>query len=615
MKDELIALLVSVLVVTGVTVHAATLTISASAPAPATNDIYNFAGADRDRVNVCDGGAYADGGANDSFTYVAGDRVDQGQTFTTGSNTNGYIFNSIWLRHAGYTNNTSQTYWKMDSGVTITVRLTDPALAGTAGFALDTETYTTTGNEGWSGSHNSANGDGYWVKIALNTPVALAPDKTYGFDITSSTTGAYFEWLGTSNNVFGGGRAYNGNTAGLADNTLNLLVGDRVFLVSLTTDTNATTTNSNGTDSILTAVPFDLTNVTLLSSPFQTNMLLDKEYLLSLDSDRLLYSFRANVGLSTSNATPYGGWENPSDKLCLGHFVGHYLSACSMMYASTGDPQLKARADFLVGELAKCQAASPAAGYNAGYLSAFPESYIDDVISQNQSGYFSVPWYTLHKVMAGLLDACQHTGNTQALTVLTNMANWVQFRMDQLTASQIQGMLGYREYGGMNEVLANLYGVTGNTNYLRIAADFDKQSLFVPLSLDQDVLDGLHANTQIPEIIGAAREYELTGSTSYQEIADFFWNRVVNYRSYAIGGNSDNEHFFPVTDFPSHVTATTCETCNTYNMLKLTRHLFEWSPSASTMDYYERALYNQILGSEAAPGSMTYFVSLKPGHF
>ena len=349
-------------------------------------------------------------------------------------------------------------------------------------------------------------------------------------------------------------------------------------------------------------MPFDLTNVTLLPSPFQTNMLLDEAYLLSLDSDRLLYSFRANAGLSTSNAAPYGGWENPGDTLCLGHFVGHYLSACSQMYASTGDPRLKARTDYLVGELAKCQAASPAAGFNAGYLSAFPESYIDDLINQTQNSYFSVPWYTLHKVMAGLLDVYQHTGNAQALTVLTNMANWAQSRLDALTASQIQGMLNYREYGGMNEVLANLYAVTGNTNYLRIAADFDKQSLFNPLSQDQDVLDGLHANTQIPEIIGAAREYELTGTASYHEIASFFWNRVANYRSYVIGGNSDAEHFFPITDFPSHLTPQTCETCNTYNMLKLTRHLFEWAPSAATMDFYERALYNQILGSGTGAG-------------
>ena len=598
-------------------VQAATLTTATSGPTPGTNDIFNFAGAARDGANVGDGSTYADGSGNDAFTYVAGDRADQGQTFATGSNTNGYLIKSVWLRHVGYTNNTALTWWQMNSGVSMTVRVTDPTLAGTSGFALDTETYTTTGGEGWSGGFNSTNGTGSWLQFTLSSPITLSPNKTYGFDVASSSTSAFFEWLGTSNNVYPGGGAYQGSTAGSADNTMNTLVGDRVFLIEMASGTNAPTGDTNPPVSFnpLVAVPFDLTNVTLLPSPFQTNMLLDEAYLLSLDSDRLLYNFRANVGLSTSNAAPYGGWETPGNTLCNGHFVGHYLSACSQMYASTGDSRFKGRTDYLVGELAKCQAASPAAGFNAGYLAAFPESYINDVINQTQNSYFSVPWYTLHKVMAGLLDVYQHTGNNQALTVLTNMSNWAQSRLDQLTASQIQSMLNYREYGGMNEVLANLYAVTGNTNYLRIAADFDKLSLFNPLSLDQDALDGMHANTQIPEITGAAREYELTGTNSYHEIASFFWNRVANYRSYVIGGNSDSEYFFPVTDFPSHLTPQTAETCNTYNMLKLTRHLFGWAPSAATMDFYERALYNQILGSEAAPGSVTYFVSLKPGHF
>ena len=614
MKNKCTALLVGASLMVETILRAASLTLSAAVPAPGTNDIYNFSGAGHDGANVSDGGAYADGAANDAFTYVASDRADQGQTFMTGNGTNGFLVNAIWVRHAGYTNNTALTWWAMNGGVTMTARITDPSKAGTYGFAVHTETYTTTGAEGWSAG-NSTNGDGIWLRFAFAAPVPLSANRTYGFDLTSAATGAFFEWLGTSNNVFSGGNAYNGSTTGSADNTLNTLVGDRVFLVELAPGTNAIQTNLPVNLPSLVALPFDLTNVTLLPSPFQTNMLADEAYLLSLNSDRLLYSFRANVGLSTSNAAPYGGWETPGDTLCLGHFVGHYLSACAQMYASTGDSRVKARTDYLVSELAKCQAASPTAGFNAGYLSAFPESYINDLINQNQNSYFSVPWYTLHKVMAGLLDVSQHTGNSQALTVLTNMANWVQFRMDALTASQIQAMLNYREYGGMNEVLANLSAVTGNTNYLRIAADFDKQSLFNPLSLDQDVLDGLHANTQIPEITGAAREYELTGYSSYHEIASFFWNRVANYRSYVIGGNSDAEHFFPITDFPSHVTSQTCETCNTYNMLKLTRHLFEWSPSAATMDFYERALYNQILGSEAAPGSVTYFVSLLPGHF
>jgi len=592
-------------------VPAATLTISASAPTPRANDIYSFAGAARDGMNVGDGSGFADGAANDAFTYVAGDRASQGQSFTTGNNNSGYTITAVWLQHAGYTNDTALTWWQMNGGVTLTVRVTDPALAGTAGFALDTETYVTTGSEGWSGIRNSTNGDAKWIRISFSSPLTLAPDKTYGFDVTSSTTGAFFEWLGTSNNVYAGGNAYNGSTTGVPDNAMNSLVGDRVFLVEVLAECCPPAVANP-----LVAVPFDLTNVTLLPGPFQTNMLLDCAYLLSLDPDRLLYSFRVNAGLSTSNAAPYGGWEAPGSTLCLGHFVGHYLSACAQMYASTGDSRLKGRTDYLVGELAKCQAGSPAAGFNPGYLSAFPESYLNDLINQTQSTYFSVPWYTLHKIMAGLLDVYQHTGNNQALTVLTNMANWVQFRLDQLTASQIQSMLNYREYGGMNEVLADLYAVTGNANYLRLAADFNKQSLFAPLSQDQDVLDGLHANTQIPEITGAAREYELTGTASYHEIASYFWNRVANFRSYVIGGNSDSEHFFPVTDFPSHLTPQTAETCNTYNMLKLTRHIFEWSPSSATMDFYERALYNQILASqEPLEGMMTYFVSLEPGHF
>jgi DUF1680 family protein len=385
------------------------------------------------------------------------------------------------------------------------------------------------------------------------------------------------------------------------------------------TDTTLSTASSDINFTVLpglVAVPFNLTNVTLLPSQFQTNMLRDKAYLLSLNPDSLLYNYRANVNLSTSNAPPLGGWEAPGSALCLGHFTGHFLSACSMMYASTGDPQLKARTDYLVSQLANCQAASPAAGYNTGYLAAFPEYYIDDIINETQSSYFAVPWYTIHKVMAGLLDTYQYTGNQQALSVLTNMANWVQFRMSQLTATQIQNMLNYREYGGMNEVLANLYGVTGNTNYLQLAADFDKQSLFVPLSEGQDVLDGLHDNTQIPEIIGASREYELTGSLTYSNLATFFWNRVADYRSFVIGGSGDEEFFFPTNDFPNHLSPETCETCCTYNILKLTRHLFGWQPSAAYMDFYERGLYNQILGSqEPDEGMMTYFVSLEPGHF
>jgi DUF1680 family protein len=611
MKKRLMVLVIAGKALGGLVALAASLALTSMAPTPGAYDIYNFSGASHDGANVGNGSAFPDGAANDAYTYIAGDRADQGQTFITGSNPNGYYVNAIWVRHVGYTSNTVPTYWQMNSGVTITVRITDPALAGGAGFVLDTETCLTTGNEGWGGGFNSNNGDGDWVEITLNKPFYLAPGTAYGFDVASSTTGAFWEWLGTSNNVYAGGSAYNGSTSGQPDFNLNTLVGDRVFLMSLTVAASLPVPFSP-----FVAVPFNLTNVTLLPSQFQTNMLLDKAYLLSLNPDSLLYNYRINVNLSTSNAPPLGGWEAPGSALCLGHWTGHYLSACSMMYASTGDPQLKARTDYIVSQLANCQAASPAAGYNTGYLAAFPEYYIDDLVNETQNSYFAVPWYTIHKIMAGLLDTYQYTGNQQALSVLTNMANWVQFRMNQLTASQIQNMLNYREYGGMNEVLANLYGVTSNANYLQLAADFDKQSLFVPLSEDDDVLDGLHDNTQIPEIIGASREYELTGSSSDYDLATFFWSRVANYRSFVIGGSGDNEFFFPTNQFPQNVSPETCETCCTYNILKLTRHLFEWQPSASLMDFYERGLYNQILGSqEPFEGMMTYFVSLEPGHF
>jgi DUF1680 family protein len=191
----------------------------------------------------------------------------------------------------------------------------------------------------------------------------------------------------------------------------------------------------------------------------------------------------------------------------------------------------------------------------------------------------------------------------------------VKGRTDQLTHAQQQAMLE-TEFGGMNDVLANLYAVTGNPEHLRLAKVFDHEAVFGPLAEGRDPLDGLHANTQIPKMIGAAREYELTGEERYKAIATTFWTRVVTARSYANGGHSDDEHFFPVTDFAYHLGAESSETCNTYNMLKLTRHLFAWAPSAAAMDFYERGLYNHILASQdPATSGVTYYCPLKPGAF
>ena len=356
--------------------------------------------------------------------------------------------------------------------------------------------------------------------------------------------------------------------------------------------------------------PFPLPAVRLLEGPFREAMTRDGQYLLSLDPDRLLLTFRRNAGLPTS-AKPYGGWEDPNCEL-RGHAVGHYLSACSLMYASTGDARFKERVDKIVSGFAECQAALAQHGANTGYLSAFPESFIDRV--ENRKPVWA-PWYTLHKIMAGLLDANQHCDNAQALQVLTNMANWVTFRVDRLSREQMQESLD-EEHGGMNEVLANLYAVTGNPNYLRMSAAFNHARVLDPLARGEDRLDHLHANTQIPKIIGVTREYELTGDPAFHTMAETFWNSVACRRSYVIGGHSDHEHFFPTNEFAQHLSPETCETCNTYNMLKLTRELFALAPDAAKMDFYERGLYNHILASQdPETGMFVYLMSLKPGHF
>jgi len=358
------------------------------------------------------------------------------------------------------------------------------------------------------------------------------------------------------------------------------------------------------------ATPFALNSVRLLDGPFRDAMQRDRDYLLSLEPDRLLHTFRLTAGLPTT-AKPYGGWESPQGEL-RGHSMGHYLSACAAMAAGTGDGKLKANTEYIVAELAKCQAALPGRGFHKGFLSAYPESFFDRVDACQRVW---APYYTLHKIMAGLLDVHQLCGNSQALAILEGMADWLKFRIDRLPVEQQQKALGC-EHGGMVEVLANLYAITGNPEHLKLARAFEHRAVFDPLERGEDRLDGMHANTQIPKIIGAAREYEVTGDERYRKVASFFWERVALHRSYAIGGDSDREHFFPIDRFGDHLAVNTCETCNSYNMLKLTRHLFAWAPSCELMDFYERALYNHILASQdPKTGMFVYFPSLKPGHF
>jgi DUF1680 family protein len=353
----------------------------------------------------------------------------------------------------------------------------------------------------------------------------------------------------------------------------------------------------------LRAVPFDLEAVRLLPGPFRHALELDEKYLLALDVDRLLHNFRANAGLPSS-AKPLGGWEEPKVEL-RGHFTGHYLSACAFMFASTGDPRFKERGDRVVLGLAECQRA-----LGSGYLSAFPEAYIERV--ENRQRVWA-PWYTLHKILAGLLDMNEHCGNAEALDLARRFGDWVEKRTSKLSDAQMQAMLG-NEHGGMNDALAGLYARTGDARYLKLAERFNHRAVLDPAARRTDTLTGLHANTQIPKFIGTAREYELTGEDRFKAASEFFWNTVVKERSYVIGGHSDGEMFTPKATLSRALGPNTTETCNTYNMLKLTRHLFEWDPRAEYADYYERALYNHILASQdPETGMMCYYVPLRSG--
>jgi len=353
----------------------------------------------------------------------------------------------------------------------------------------------------------------------------------------------------------------------------------------------------------MAVAPFSLADVRLLDGPFKHAQELDRKYLHSLDPERLLYVFRVNAAIPTT-AKPYGGWEKPDVEL-RGHFVGHYLSACAKMYAATGDEELKRRASYIVGELAKCQAK-----LGNGYLSAFPETYIDRVEQQKQVW---APYYTLHKILAGLLDTYSFCGDRQALDVARRFGDWVVARNGRLTDAQMQGMLR-TEHGGMNEALANLYALTGERKYLDISRRFNHHFVMDPLSQGRDTLTGLHANTQIPKFIGNARQYELTGDKSAHDAALNFWRFVSQERSYVIGGDSDGEMFTDKTHLSQALGTNTTETCNTYNMLKLTRHLFAWEPRVEYADFYERALYNHILASQnPRTGMMCYYVPLRSG--
>jgi len=370
------------------------------------------------------------------------------------------------------------------------------------------------------------------------------------------------------------------------------------------------------------AQPFPLGDVRLLGGSFETAHEATAKYLLTLDPERLLAGFRVNSGLEPKGEI-YGGWETGG---LSGHSLGHYMTACAQEYAHTGDARFKAKVDALVAGLVECQKARP-----DGFISAFRFNegfdrkkidgiWADVAAGKLRSGGFDLngmwsPWYVHHKVFAGLLDAQTLCGNKDALGVAEKFAGWAYEITKNLTPEQWQQMLG-TEYGGVNESFAELFKRTGNPKDMELARKFYDNRVLEPLSRGVDNLAGKHSNTQIPKIIGLARLYEITGDVKDRKTAEFFWSSVVDHHTYAIGGNSNGEYLGPPDKLADRITTNTCETCNTYNMLKLTRHLFAWNPEAKDMDFYERAYLNHILASQdPATGMVTYFVPLATNSF
>jgi DUF1680 family protein len=362
-------------------------------------------------------------------------------------------------------------------------------------------------------------------------------------------------------------------------------------------------------------LPFDLSDVKLLDGPFRHATELNVKSLLNYEPDRLLAKFRSEAGLEPK-AEHYHGWE---DNTIAGHSLGHHLSACAMMFRTTGDARFLERVNYIVEELEECQLAD-----REGYLGAIPDGkriLEEEVKAGNvHSRGFDlngiwVPYYTEHKVMAGLFDAYYLCGNEKALEINIRFADWLHTVVWEMNDSTVQLMLDC-EHGGINESLAELYAITQDKKYLEMSHIFHHEAILDSLAAGIDVLPGKHGNTQVPKLIGLARRYELTGDTVDRESAEFFWNRVVNHHSYVTGGHGNHEYFGPADQLAKRLSDGTTETCNVYNMLKLSRHLFLWEASAEVADYYERALFNHILSSQhPGDGRVIYNLSLEMGGY
>lgn len=366
------------------------------------------------------------------------------------------------------------------------------------------------------------------------------------------------------------------------------------------------------------ALPLNATR--LLPSPFADAVEGNRRYLLRLEPDRLLHNFRKHAGLTPKGAI-YGGWENDT---IAGHTLGHYLTALALMHAQTGDTECARRAAYIIAELAECQAAA-GDSYVAGFTRRrddviedgrliFPEIMRGDIRSAgfDLNGCW-VPFYNWHKLFAGLFDAETHLGNSQARGVALALAAYIDGVFAKLDDAQVQQVLDC-EHGGINESFAELHARTGDPRWLALATRLRHRKVLDPLAQRQNSLPWIHANTQIPKLIGLARLHEITGNAADAIAANFFWETVVGQYSYVIGGNADREYFSEPDMIARHITDQTCEHCNTYNMMKLTRHLYGWQPDGRYFDYYERAHLNHAMAAQHPQnGGFTYMTPLMSG--
>lgn len=359
--------------------------------------------------------------------------------------------------------------------------------------------------------------------------------------------------------------------------------------------------------------PFQMNQVHLLPSRFQENMKRDSAWMMSVSVNSLLQSFRNTSGAFSSREGGYmtvkklGGWEALDCDL-RGHITGHLLSAYATLYAQTGSQAVKMKADSIVNGLAEVQQAYG----RGGYLSAFAEGLIDRNI-QGKSVW--APFYTLHKIVQGMIDQYQMTGNEKALEIAKGMGNWAYNKLKPLSEETRKKMIR-NEFGGFNEAMYELYALTQDERYLWVARYFYHNEKIDPLKAGNPDLGTNHANTFIPKLLGEARNFELFGAEDSRKAAEFLFWTLVNDHAFVTGELSDKEHLFKPTEQSKHLSGYDGENCCTFNLLKLADHLFSWNPSSKIADYYERALYNHILGQQDPKSSMVcYFTPLQTGAY